>query len=316
MHFPREMGSLIHTYPNDLIECPSQIVYRPSRLARGDRYASGESNDEWGCVFLNVQDGIIGEVKDPLIKDITDWKYAQPPYEILPDDFEAGRDIVNAFCGNTDLFVYGGCHPRPWERLQFMRGTANAMMDILMPEDGAGDLLKLIHDFHLKELEFWVKTDVDAITFMDDWGAQSSLLILPSLWRDLFKPLYSDYCDLAHAHGKFAFMHSDGCISEIFEDLVDIGVDAVNSQLFTMDMGELAQKVKGKITFWGEIDRQHVLTSVDADVVRGGVRRVAKHLYAPMGGLIAQFECGPGIFPANAKIVYDEWARIESVKNQ
>ncbi|HDL17484.1 MAG TPA: methyltransferase, partial [Bacteroidetes bacterium] len=62
---------------------------------------------------------------------------------------------------------------------------------------------------------------------------------------------------MAKANGKFAFMHSDGHISEIYTELVEVGVDAINSQLFCMDMVELAKSVKSKITFWGEVDRQH-----------------------------------------------------------
>ena len=304
-NFPKEIEELHKQYPDDIIECSSHFVYRPSSRSKGDRYLLGKSTDEWGCVFENLQEVIMGEVKDPLIKDISDWKKVKPPYEILPDNFDKARDIINQFCAKTELFVVAGSCPRPWERMQFLRGTVNTMMDIMMPEKGAIDLLKLIHDFYLKELEFWVKTDVDAIFFMDDWGAQSSLLISPTLWQELFKPLYKDYCDLAHAHGKFAFMHSDGCIFTIYEDLIEVGVDAINSQLFTMDMKELAKKAKGKITFWGEIDRQYILTSKEEDVVRNAVRQVAKHLYDPRGGIIAQFEFGPGIFPKNAKISYD-----------
>jgi uroporphyrinogen-III decarboxylase len=208
--------------------------------------------------------------------------------------------------------MMGGCCPRPWERLQFLRGTVNAMMDVMAPEDGAGDLIKAIHDYYMTELEFWVSTDVDAVMFMDDWGSQQSLLIPPPVWRDLFKPLYRDYCELAHSHGKFAFMHSDGCIQEVYTDLAEVGVDAQNSQLFTMDLDLLARTVKGRITFWGEIDRQHVLVDPDPEVARRAVRRVAEALYDPRGGIIAQFELGPGANPDAAFAIHDEWERVHS----
>ena len=35
---------------------------------RGDQYGTGTYTDEWGCVFTNIQRGVIGEVKEPLIK--------------------------------------------------------------------------------------------------------------------------------------------------------------------------------------------------------------------------------------------------------
>ena len=110
------------------------------------------------------------------------------------------------------------------------------MMDIATGDSKAKALLKAVHEFYLKELEFWVKTDVDALMFMDDWGSQQNLLINPEQWRQIFKPLYKDYCDIAHANNKFAFMHSDGNILSIYPDLIEAGVDAINSQLFVMDM--------------------------------------------------------------------------------
>ena len=173
------------------------------------------------------------------------------------------------------------------------------------------NLLKKIHEFYLRELEFWANSAVEAITFMDDWGAQHQLLIPPNIWREMFKPLYKEYCDLGHSEGKFVFMHSDGCITEIFEDIVELSVDAINSQLFTMDLAELATKAKGKLTFWGEIDRQHILPSQDAQAGRDAVRQVAAFLYDVSGGIIAQFEFGAGANPKTALVIFDEWEKIE-----
>lgn len=88
---------------------------------------------------------------------------------------------MNRHCAKTDKFVFSGACPRPWERLQFIRGTENAMLDIMDPENpDVRGLIKLIHDFNLRELEFWVNTDIDAIGLMDDWGSQNALLIPPA----------------------------------------------------------------------------------------------------------------------------------------
>jgi hypothetical protein len=307
-HCPDELAALRERFAMDVARAPD--VHRPCPRAAGDPYAVGQYTDEWGCVFENVQAGIIGEVKRPILADIADWKSVQPPYDILPDNPADARDTVNRFCGQTDQFVLSGLCARPWERYQFLRGSAEAMMDVMFPEEGAADLLRTIHEFYLKDMAFWASTDVDAIMFMDDWGSQRQLLIPPAIWRELFAPLYRDYVQLAHAHGKAAFMHSDGHIQEILPDLAELGVDAINSQLFTMDLAELARTVKGRLTFWGEIDRQHVLPSGDPHVARDAVQKVAEHLYDPAGGVIAQCEFGPGANPACVEAAYDEWDRV------
>ena len=146
-----------------------------------------------------------------------------------------------------------------------------------------------------KEVELWSKTDVDAIMFMDDWGAQFNLLISPSMWREIFKPLYKDYIDIAHRHGKYAFMHSDGHILAIIPDLIELGLDALNSQIFCMGPENLKQ-FRGQITFWGEMDRQWLLPHGTPEEIDAAVREVAAALYQ-RGGVIAQCEFGPGAKP-------------------
>jgi uroporphyrinogen decarboxylase len=308
-HYPEMLNKIRQRFPADFVV--TDYLYPPSSRVKGDPYKKGEYTDEWGCVFVNIHQGTIGEVKNPIIEDISDWKSVKPPYEQLPSETQKPYDWIERFYDNTDKFVIANCCPRPWERYQFLRGTQNAMIDIMMPEQGGGELLTTIHEFYLRELEFWVKAPVDAIFFMDDWGAQSQLLIPPWIWRELFKPLYQDYCDLAHSHGKFVFMHSDGYITEIYENLIEIGVDAINSQLFCMDMADLAKIAKGKITFWGEIDRQHVLADKNPQIGRDAVRKVAAHLYNPSGGIIAQLEFGAGAHPETAWAVYEEWEKVQ-----
>ncbi|MCJ7681247.1 MAG: methyltransferase [Candidatus Aminicenantes bacterium] len=311
IHYPEVLKEINVRFPSDITGTPYR--YNPSPLVKGDPHAVGLYTDEWGCTFSNIQAGVIGEVKEPLLPDLRDWKRMRPPYEQLPTNPGRMRNVVNRFCGETDIFVMADICPRPWERYQFIRGTENALMDVMILEEGFRSLLRSIHEFYLKEMELWVQTDVDAVMFMDDWGGQDRLLISPDIWREFFKPLYSDYCDLAHAHGKFAFMHSDGWITAIYPDLIEVGVDALNSQLFCMDIPELARIAKGKITFWGEIDRQFILTASDPEEGRKAVRYVAEHLYDPAGGVIAQFEFTPGACPDTALVIFDEWAKVDGI---
>lgn len=310
MYLPETMAEIDRRWPSD-ISNPVK-VYEVSPRYQGDAYGIGEHTDEWGCTYINAQAGVHGEVKAPLLPELGNWKeVVRAPYEILPINQEAARDAVNRSCAASDTFMMATCCPRPWERYQFIRGTENAMMDMMEVDDDVRGLLKLIHDFYIKECEFWCSTDVDGITFMDDWGSQRQLLLPPYVWRDMFKPLYKEYCAIAHAAGKFVFMHSDGFISEVFEDLIEIGVDALNSQLFCMDIADLGRRGKGKITFWGEIDRQHALPSKNPDDGRRAVRKVAKELFDPRGGIFVQFEASAGCNPETMIATLEEWDAVQ-----
>ena len=290
----------------------SNSGFRPAKRVSGTSYDAGTSTDAWGCVFENLQAGIHGEVKNPIVTDLKNWRsVVHAPVEIFPENLDASRDAVNREYAASDKFFFASSNPRPWEQYQFLRGTENAMMDIMDPDENSLGILKTLHDFYLREFEFWAKTDVDALRIMDDWGSQRSLLIPPAIWREIFKPMYKEYADIAHAHGKSIFMHSDGYIQEIYPDLVEIGIDALNSQLFVMDMPRLAECAKGKMTFWGEIDRQHVLTATNPQVGRDAVRKVAKHFYDPAGGVIVNFEAGLGSHPATLFAICEEWDEVQ-----
>ena len=134
-------------------------------------------------------------------------------------------------------------------------------------------------------------------------------MISPKLWRKIFKPLYKEYIDLAHQAGKKIFMHSDGYIFDIVADLIELGLDAINSQLFVMDIEEIGRQFGGQIAFWGEIDRQHLLPFGTTEDIASAVRRVKQALYKD-GGVIAQCEFGPGARPENVAMVYQTWEDV------
>jgi hypothetical protein len=268
----------------------------------------GQYTDEWGSVWHVAEPGVAGEVKQPCLADWPALETVVPPWEMLQ---EADLSKVNAFCAETDRFVEAGTMVRPFERLQFLRGSENLYCDLGEGDTRIPRLLSMLHEFFMAELEMWVKTDVDAIGFMDDWGSQKALLISPALWRTMFKPLYREYCQLIKEHGKFVFFHSDGNIEAIYGDMIDVGVDAINSQLFCMDIEKLGALYSGKITFHGEIDRQHLLPFGTPAQVREAVQRVAKNMLRNgKTGVIAQCEWGIKDPMENINAVYSAWNEI------
>ncbi len=303
--YPEELRVHARDFPDDIAAPPFSPPPVPG--VRGDRYAVGTAVDEWGCEFVNLCPGIIGEVKSPLVRSYaSDLDKVRPPAEWVCADLSR----VNAACAESERFMLAMPGINPFERMQWLRGTENVFTDLMDQPAGLFALRDRIHEWNLAIIDRWAATDVDGIGWSDDWGTQTALLIAPDLWRCLFKPLYRDYAERIRAAGKFAFMHSDGHIFEIFEDLIEIGVHAINSQLFCMDIEEIGRRFKGRITFWGEIDRQHILPRATIAEVRAAVRRVASALYDGRGGVIAQCEFGAGARPENVRAVFEEWDRV------
>lgn len=274
-------------------------------FAQGDPCKKGESRDSWGCIFENIQDGVIGEVKDSIVKDWDlDTNKIHIPYEWL----SINPEEINKFCANTDKFVKAGFCPRPFEQMQFIRGTVDLYMDLMDPSPKMLEFMSTMCNLYYEGLEKWAKTDVDCLTFMDDWGSQLNLLISPTLWREYFKPVYKNFVQIAHANNKKIFMHSDGNILEVYPDLIEIGVDMLNSQIFCMGIDNL-EKYSGKITFNGEIDRQYLLANGTIEEVDQAVKNVYSKLWKK-GGIIGQCEFGDSK-PENVLQVYRSWQTIK-----
>ncbi len=294
-------------FPDDILGAPEEIVKLP--YMKGDRYEPGVYIDDWRCEYINLQKGIIGEVKTPLVNDWSELDKVKPPYDVIPQKIV--KDKVNAFCkSSADKFIVAG-YTTLFERMQYIRGPENLYMDFAIAEDEVITLCDIVHKYNLAYVQTWLDTDVDAVTIADDWGSQNASLIKPDQWRKIFKPRYKEYVDMIHSAGRKAFMHSDGYLMDIYEDLIEIGIDAINSQLFCMPIEEIGQKFAGRITFWGEIDRQYLLTDrASEEEVRAGVRRVWENLSYNDSGVIAQFEYGIDTKYENARAVFDEWNKV------
>jgi hypothetical protein len=296
------MRTFYERFPTDFVGPNAR--YGRSRRATGTNYAVGSYFDEWGSEWVICQDGIVGEVKRPVLADWDLLPSYEPPFELLD---EADFSDVNQSCAATDGYVRAGMTVRPFERMQFLRGSEQFFVDLAENRPELWKLREMVHEFFLREMRLWADTDVDGVTMMDDWGTQWALLISPEQWRAFFKPLYADYCAILHDADKDVWFHSDGHIEAVYPDLIEVGVTALNSQLFCMDIERLGRLYKGKVTFWGELDRQGTLAFGTAEQVRNDVRRVRRALDDGRGGVIAQCEWGIETPPENIFAAFEAW---------
>lgn len=69
----------------------------------------------------------------------------------------------------------------------------------------------------------------------------------------------------------------------------------------------LAKKHKGKITLWGELDRQHIQPFGNPQDVKKGVKRIRDAFDDRKGGVIAHCTWGKGDSTENISAVYEAW---------
>ena len=145
IYYEKELAEIRKNYPNDYAGV-HPVYKQESAVESGHPTEIGTYVDAWGCVFKNIQRGVIGEVKQPIITD-DEWKDLSRvviPEEWLSFDVEQ----VNEEYRKTDKWITCGCCPRPFEQLQFMRGTVDLYMDLMDPPKGFLDFLEKMHDFY------------------------------------------------------------------------------------------------------------------------------------------------------------------------
>lgn len=66
--------------------------------------------------------------------------------------------------------------------------------------------------------------------------------------------------DVVKNAGKKVFIHSCGDVDELFDDLIDIGLNCFNPfQPEVMDVFEISKNYRGKLSFWGGLSTQQTL---------------------------------------------------------
>ena len=297
MRHGERLVELLRRYPLDV----NPRLLRVPEMPAG--YRKGTFKDEWGSVWLQLEDGLAGEVKQPALASWSDLAALKPPPVWSDAETETFQEKLAFAPQGFHSLIVGSF----FERMQYLRGPEDLYMDLA---EQPGELLRLkdILMEHLhRRVEACLKLPCDAVQFADDWGSQRSLLIHPKLWREFFKPCYAELFAQAHRAGRFVFMHSDGCITEIIEDFIEIGVNALNCQVWAMGPETLGARYRGRITFWGELNRQTTVPNGSPADIRAAIEVMKRHLHSPRGGLIAQSEVD-GLTPIeNIEAILQPW---------
>jgi uroporphyrinogen decarboxylase len=294
-------------FPNDIV--PAEVAPPHGKRSQGKSHKTGAFTDAWGCGWQIAAKGAEPALQQSPLAESGKVAEYHPPLELLDS---ARFAKVDKGCDATNRFVLAESETRPFDRLRFLRGE-RTLMDLARGTKETKSLLGMLHDFSCKEMEIWANTEVDGVAFRDDWGGDDSLLVAPEMWREIFKPLYRDYCNILHAKDKFAFFSAQGNIVDIFGDLVKIGVDAVRSQIQKMDVEKLVKKFRGRVTFWGELDLP-ALGAPDVGRIKEGALRIRRALDFGSGGVIVQCRWTPDLGLPAVAALFEQWLTPLSMK--
>jgi uroporphyrinogen decarboxylase len=149
------------------------------------------------------------------------------------------------------------------------------LMDFYEHPEFVHEFLNRIADYNIEQVKEALKYDIDAVEFGDDWGQQHGLQMGPRLWREFLKPVLKRMYASVRDAGKIVFIHSCGDVDELFDDLVEIGVNCFNPfQPEVMDIHALKAAYQGRLSFFGGLSTQKTLPFGTVDDVIQESRRL------------------------------------------
>ncbi len=159
-----------------------------------------------------------------------------------------------------DFPVYGSlCEGH--ETLWRIVGSENVLLWIGLYPDEVGKFIDRIIEFSLGIAEAQIKAADGMLDGMVIWGDvayRRDLLFSPVYWRKHFKPGVKALADLCHGYGLPVIYHGCGNVNRIFEDFIEVGVDAYNplEAKAELDVIDLRRKFGHRIAFCGNMDVQ------------------------------------------------------------
>jgi uroporphyrinogen decarboxylase len=173
----------------------------------------------------------------------------------------------------------------------YLRGMEQFLMDLALNRKLAGRLVGEVGEFCLE----FNRRELDALNgramyygTWDDVAGQDGMLFSPSLFRELFLPLYRKMIGNVKDRGLFFGWHVCGSVHQVLPMMIDAGIDVFDVvQTSARDMGieEVYRRYGNSVCLHGGLDVQKLLNEGTVEQVREEVRRI-KELWGNRGGVI------------------------------
>jgi hypothetical protein len=183
-----------------------------------------------------------------------------------------------------DFPVYGSIIEAS-ECLTRLIGQTNAMIWMGEHAERMGAIINRIGAFYLAMAKAEIEAGaglLDGFVIWGDVAYKKCTFMSPRYWREYFKPWVAKMTEVAHAAGLPVIYHGCGNVKAIFQDFVDMQIEAYNPLEVKagMDVVELRRQYGHHIGFCGNSDIQ-IWESGDRDAIR---REVLRKLNAAKGG--------------------------------
>lgn len=244
----------------------------------------------------------------PALKEPSLSNYRWPSMnEVFDPDWE--KRSLDFIKENRDRFVVGIIGYGLYERTWTLRGFENVLTDCILEQDFYDELVQKVAEHQQSMVAGILELPVDGIMFSDDWGYQKGVLIGANRWRKFLMPRLAQMYQQVHDAGKYVLSHCCGSIAEIIPDLIEIGLDVIESvqpEAAGMNPYELKRRFGENITFWGGLGSQSTIQFGTPAEIEGEIDKLRKEMSIGGGYILAPAKAiQPGTPVENAAAVVE-----------
>ncbi len=250
----------------------SHFLWLYSPVGRMKKIDANHYRDVYGVVWDRSVDKDIGTpvecpIREP--EDLDDYVWPDP----TDDAWYAG--MSEAMVDHPDLLSLYPIGFSLYERAWTMRGMPELLMDMVERPEFVERLMDRIVEHDLVQVHRALELDVDCVYFGDDYGMQTGLIMGPEHWNHFIRPRLKRMFEPVREAGKYVSMHSCGRVDELFDDLVEMGLNMFNPfQPEVMDVFALKKEYHGRLAFHGGMSIQRVLPFETPDEVRSATQQL------------------------------------------
>lgn len=210
-----------------------------------------------GDIYVEIVEFPLAHVKTT--SDLLSYNFPDPD---IYDRYKDAGQIVDLFC--DEYLIVADIEVTIFSLAMELVGMEKLLVDMASKAEYVEPLFKGCAQFQIEIGLNLINAGVDVIWVGDDFGTQTGLLFSPEMFRSMLKPYYKLMSDAFKNARRdiILVMHSDGAVSEILDDISEIGYEVFNPLQPGVpghEPEELKEGFGQKLVFWGGIDQQHLL---------------------------------------------------------
>jgi uroporphyrinogen decarboxylase len=272
------------------------------------RQSDGTMVDAYGSVW-NLRDDIT-HLKKPILSEVSlsDYKFPELKSFCTDVQFDFMRKTLETFSATYPVGKAGaGIYELTWR----LMGVEETLIQMITEPKKIYQIFDKLTELIFSAIDDICRLPIEAILIADDWSDQQGVMFGAQRFREMILPYYKEIYAYIHSKGKITISHCCGSVSEIIPDLIDAGLDVLESvqpEAANMNPYQLKKEFGRDLSFWGGLGCQEAVTFFSPEKLRDEIRRLKDEMSVGGGYVLAPSKTLNNSIPVrNALVILEEF---------